>query len=156
MHAPLPARRADGSVRATDRRSQMLFAADYPFLNILWTMIIFFAWVIWIWMIIVILADVFRRRDISGWVKAAWTVFLIVLPFLGVLIYLIAYHDDMANRNVEEAKVSQAHFDDYVRSVAGDGGTGGPAAEIEKAKQLLDSGAIDQAEFERLKAKALG
>jgi hypothetical protein len=134
----------------------MLFAADYPFLNILWTMIIFFAWVIWIWMIVVILSDVFRRRDLSGWGKAAWTVFLIVVPFLGVLIYLIAHHDDMTTRSAEEAKVSQARFDDYVRTVAADGGSAGPAAEIEKAKQLLDSGAIDQAEFERLKAKALG
>jgi ABC-type Fe3+ transport system permease subunit len=103
----------------------------------------------------VILSDVFRRRDLSGWGKAAWTVFLIVVPFLGVLIYLIAHHDDMTTRSEEEAKVSQARFDDYVRTVA-DGGSAGPAAEIEKAKQLLDSGAIDQAEFERLKAKALG
>ena len=68
----------------------MPIAADYPFLNILWTMIIFFAWVIWIWIVIVILADVFRRRDISGWAKAAWIVVLIVLPFLGVLIYTIS------------------------------------------------------------------
>jgi Short C-terminal domain/Phospholipase_D-nuclease N-terminal len=134
----------------------MLIAADYPFLDVLWTIVIFFVWVAWLMILFRLLGDIFRRHDISGWGKAAWLVFLIVLPFLGVLIYLIAHHDDMANRNVEEAKVSQARFDDYVRSVAGDGGTGGPAAEIEKAKQLLDSGAIDQAEFERLKAKALG
>jgi hypothetical protein len=106
-------------------------------------------------MIVVILADVFRRRDISGWAKAAWTVFLIVVPFVGVLIYLIANHDGMTTRSSEEAQVSQARFDDYVRSVAADSGSGGSAAEIEKAKQLLDSGAIDQAEFDRLKAKAL-
>ena len=131
----------------------MVFAADYPFLNILWTMIIFFAWVIWIWMMIVILTDVFRRRDMSGWGKAAWTVFLIVVPFLAALIYLIANHDGMAERNMRQAQDRQAQFDDYVKTVAKDGG--GAAAEIEKAKNLLDSGAINQAEFEAIKAKAL-
>ena len=132
----------------------MVFAADYPFLNILWTMIIFFAWVVWIWMMIAILSDVFRRRDMSGWGKAGWTVFLIVLPFLGALIYLIANHDGIAERRVKDAQVAQAQFDDYVRSVATNGGDGA-AAEIAKAKQLLDSGAITQEEFDRLKAKAL-
>jgi Phospholipase_D-nuclease N-terminal/Short C-terminal domain len=132
----------------------MVFAADYPFLNIFWSMIIFFAWVIWIWMMITILSDVFRRRDMSGWGKAAWTVFLIVVPFLGALIYLIANHDGMADRNVKQAQTAQAEFDDYVKTVATNGG--GPSAEIEKAKSLLDSGAISQSEFEALKAKALG
>jgi hypothetical protein len=131
----------------------MVFAADYPFLNILWTMIIFFAWVIWIWMMIIILTDVFRRRDISGWAKAAWCVFLIVFPFLGALVYLIANHDGMAERNVKQSQAAQAQFDDYVKSVAKE--SGGPASEIEKAKNLLDSGAIDQAEFDALKARAL-
>jgi phospholipase D-like protein/putative oligomerization/nucleic acid binding protein len=129
------------------------FAADYPFLNILWTMIIFFAWVIWIWMMIGILTDVFRRRDLSGWGKAGWTVFLIVLPFLGALIYLVLHHDGMADRSVKQAQVAQAEFNDYVKTVAKNGG--GAAAEIEKAKSLLDSGAIDQSEFDTLKAKAL-
>jgi general stress protein CsbA len=132
----------------------MVIAADYPFLNILWTMIIFFAWVAWIWILIVILIDVFRRRDESGWVKALWVIFLIVLPFIGVLVYLIANHDGMAERSAQQAKTQQAQMDDYVRSVAGSGG-GGSAAEIEKAKQLLDSGAITQQEFDQLKAKAL-
>jgi hypothetical protein len=131
----------------------MVFAADYPFLNIFWSMILFFTWIVWIWMMIAILSDVFRRRDLSGWAKAAWTVFLIVLPFLGVLIYLISNHDGMAERNLERANASRAQFDDYVKTVATDGG--GAAAEIEKAKDLLDSGAINQAEFEALKAKAL-
>jgi putative oligomerization/nucleic acid binding protein/phospholipase D-like protein len=132
----------------------MVIAADYPFLNILWTMIIFFVWVVWIWTMIIILTDVFRRRDIGGWAKAGWTVFLIVLPFLGVLAYLISQHDKMADRSAEEARGQQAHFDQYVKSVAGNGG-GGAAAEIDKAKQLLDSGAITQSEYEALKAKAL-
>jgi hypothetical protein len=130
----------------------MVIAADYPFLNILWTMIIFFAWVIWIWMMVIILGDVFRRRDISGWGKAAWVVFLIVLPFLGSLVYLIANHDGMAERSSKALGAQQAQFDDYVKSVATDGG---PASEIAKAKQLLDSGAITQEEFQAMKAKAL-
>jgi hypothetical protein len=132
----------------------VILAADYPFLNILWSMILFFAWVIWIWMMIIILSDVFRRNDISGWGKAAWIVFLIVLPFLGVLVYLIAQHDGMTRRSEEAAKSQKAQFDDYVRNAAGGGG-GGSAAEIEKAKQLLDSGAITPDEFAALKAKAL-
>ena len=130
------------------------FAADYPFLNILGSMILFFSWVIWIWMMITILSDVFRRPDLSGGAKAAWTVFLIVLPFLGALIYLISNHDGMAKRNIDQARVAQAQFDDHIKSVATNGG-GGPAAEIDKAKHLLDSGAINQAEFEAIKAKAL-
>ena len=130
----------------------MVIAADYPFLNILWSMIIFFAWVVWIWMMIVILTDVFRRRDIGGWAKAAWTVFMIVLPFLGALVYLIAQHDGMAQRSADQAKAAQNQMDDYVRSVKGDGAAG----EIEKAKQLFDSGAINQAEYDALKRKALG
>ena len=96
----------------------MIFAADYPLLNIFWSMILFFTWVIWIWMMVVILTDVFRRRDMSGWGKAAWTVFLIVLPFVGALIYLIANHDGMAERNLKQAQSSRAEFDDYVKTVA--------------------------------------
>jgi hypothetical protein len=131
----------------------MVFAADYPFLNLVGTMVIFFAWVIWIWMMIAILSDVFRRRDMSGWGKAAWTVFLIVLPFLGALIYLIANHEGINDRRVKDAQVAQAQFDDYVKTVAKNGG--GAAGEIEKAKGLLDSGAITQSEFEAIKVKAL-
>ena len=132
----------------------MWIAADYPFLDVFWTMIIFFCWVVWIWMMIVILTDIFRRHDIGGWHKALWIVFLIVLPFLGVLIYLIAESRGMAERRMKEAQDAQAQFDSYVQQVASEKG-GGSAAEIEKAKALLDSGAITQAEFDALKAKAL-
>ena len=131
----------------------MVIAADYPFLDILWSMIIFFVWVVWIWIMVIILTDVFRRRDLSGWGKAGWTVFLIVLPFLGVFIYLISQGDKMADRRAEDVRGQQAQFDDYVKTVAGDGG--GAAAEIAKAKQLLDSGAITQTEFDQLKTQAL-
>ncbi|HXF00784.1 MAG TPA: SHOCT domain-containing protein [Solirubrobacterales bacterium] len=128
----------------------MLVAADYPFLNILWTMIIFFAWVAWIWIAITVFVDVFRRHDIGGFAKAAWVVFVIVVPFLGVLIYLIAQHDGMRERSVKQAQAQQAAFDDYVRETAG-----GSAAEIAKAKELLDAGTISQAEFDAIKAKAV-
>jgi hypothetical protein len=130
----------------------MPIAADYPFVDVLWSMIIFFVWVTWIWMMILILSDVFRRRDLSGWGKAGWTFFLIILPFLGALIYLIAQSDGMAERRAQDVQGQRAQMDDYVRSVAG---SGGPAAEIDKAKALLDSGAITQPEYEALKAKAL-
>ena len=130
----------------------MVIAADYPFLDIFWTMLIFFAWVIWFWILIKVFADIFRRRDTSGWGKAGWTAFVIVLPFLGVFIYLIANGDEMGRRDLQQAEASKAQFDDYVRSVSG---SGGAAAEIEKAKQLLDSGAITQEEFDAIKAKAV-
>jgi hypothetical protein len=130
----------------------MFLAADYPFLDILGTMLIFFAWVIWFWILIRVLVDVFRRHDLSGWGKAGWTLFMIVVPFLGVLIYLIAHGQDMGKRDVEQARAQRAQFDDYVKSVsAEDGG----AAQIAQAKNLLDSGTITQEEYDRLKAKAL-
>ena len=131
----------------------VLAASDYPFWDIFWTILIFMAWVIWIWIVITVLIDVFRRRDISGWGKAAWVVFVIVLPFLGVLVYLISNHDGMADRSDKEAAASRAQLDDYVRTTAG---TGGPAAEIETAKKLLDSGTITQAEFDSIKKHAVG
>ena len=131
----------------------MVVAADYPFLDVLWTIIIFFAWVVWIWIMILILTDVFRRNDIGGWAKAAWVVFLIVLPFLGALVYLIAQHDGMNERRAKDIQAQQEQFNSYVKSVAGEGG--GSAGQIAQAKQLLDSGAITQQEFDSLKAKAL-
>ena len=128
----------------------MPLAADYPFLDVLWTMIVFFAFIIWIWLLITVFADVFRRHDIGGGMKAIWIIFVIVLPYLGVLVYLIANHDGMADRNIQQMQKQQSAADDYIRSVAG-----GAAGEIEKAKGLLDSGAITQAEFDTIKAKAL-
>ena len=130
----------------------MPIAADYPFLDVLWTMLIFFAWIIWFWLLITVFSDVFRRRDASGFAKVLWIIFVIVLPFLGVFIYMIANHDGMTERNIKHAQAQQAQMDDYVRSVAT---SGGAAAEIEKAKGLLDSGALTQAEFDAIKAKAL-
>ena len=128
----------------------MFVASDYPLLDVFWTILIFFSWVIWFWIVITVFADLFRRHDISGWGKAAWIVFVIVVPFLGVLVYLIAQHDGMRERSTKEAQAQQQAFDQYVRDTAG-----GSAAEIAQAKQLLDSGAITQAEFDAIKAKAL-
>ena len=130
----------------------MVIASSYPFLNIFWDILIFFAWVIFIWIAITVLIDVFRRDDISGWGKAAWTVFVVIIPWIGVLVYLIANHQGMADRRVKEVQASQAQLDEYVRKTAG---TGGAASEIEKAKELLDKGTITQAEFDAIKAKAL-
>lgn len=130
-----------------------LIASSYPFLGILWTTLIFFAWVIFIWIAITVLIDVFRRHDLSGWGKAAWTVFVVVLPWLGVLVYLIVNHQGMAERRNKEAADAQAQFDQYVRTTAGSGG--GAAAEIDQAKKLLDAGTITQAEFDAIKSKAL-
>jgi hypothetical protein len=115
-------------------------------------MFFFFLFIIWIWILITVFADIFRRRDIGGGTKTLWIIFVIVLPYLGVFVYLIANHDGMADRNVKQIQAQQAQMDSYVKSVAG---SGGAAAEIEKAKSLLDSGAITQAEFDSLKQKAL-
>jgi hypothetical protein len=130
----------------------LLIAADYPFLDVFWTMIIFFCWVAWIWVLIVIISDLFRRHDTSGWIKALWVIFLIVLPFLGVLIYLIANGSGMSRRQAESVRASQQQFDSYVQSVAGSGGS---ASELAKAKELLDSGAITPEEYDKLKTKVL-
>src|SRR3954454_19830444 len=93
----------------------MILAADYPFLDILWTMLIFFLWVMWFWCLIIIIGDVFSRRDIGGWSKALWTTMLIFLPVLGMLIYLIAHGSDMADRRVQGAQQQRAAIDDHIR-----------------------------------------
>lgn len=129
-----------------------VIAADYPFLEVLWTMLVFFLWVSFFWMLISVAGDVFRRRDIGGGMKALWLLFMLFVPFLGVLIYLIANHDGIAQRNLERARADRSQFDEYVRSVSEGGGA---AAEIERAKQLLDAGTITQSEYEAIKAKAL-
>ena len=130
----------------------MALAADYPFLSILWSMIVFFAFVVWLWILFSVLVDLFRRHDVSGWGKVGWIVLLVVLPYLGVFIYLIAHGSEMAQRSAKQAGDNRAQFDDYVRDVAG---SDGPAAEIDRAKKLLDEGTINQAEYDSIKRKAL-
>jgi hypothetical protein len=129
-----------------------VIASDYPFLDVFWTMLVFFVWIAWFFLLFRVIVDIFRRQDIGGGGKVLWLIVVIVLPFLGVFIYLIAEGDKMGQRDVRQAQAAQEQFDDYVKSAAG---TGGAAAEIEKAKTLLDSGAISQAEYEQLKQRAL-
>ena len=130
----------------------MLPVGDYTFWDALWTMFVFFLWILWFFLLFRIVVDVFRRQDASGAKKVIWLLFILFVPFIGVFAYIIANGDDMAKRDMERAQAQQTQFNDYVQSVAG---SGGAAAEIDKAKQLLDSGAITQAEFDSLKAKAL-
>ena len=126
--------------------------ADYTFMDAFWSLLVFFIWVAWFILLFHIVIDVFRRRDASGGKKVLWLLFILFVPFLGVFVYLIANADDMARRNMEQAAAQKADMDEYVRTVASEGGA---SAEIERAKGLLDSGAINQAEFEAIKAKAL-
>lgn len=128
----------------------MLPVADYTFWDALWTIFIFFLWILWFFLLFKIVFDVFRRHDIGGGKKVVWLLFILFLPFIGAFAYIVANGDGIAQRDAERAQAAQTQFNDYVQSVAG-----GPAQEIDKAKQLLDSGAITQAEFDSLKAKAL-
>jgi hypothetical protein len=143
-----------GSACTDGRRTEVgdVIAADYPFLDLMWTMAILFLWILWFWLLFSVFADIFRRDDLSGWGKTAWIVFAIVLPFLGVFVYLITQNVGMTERNLQRSRVERDRFDDYVRETAG---SGGAAAEIDSAKRLLDSGAITQDEFEALKRRAL-
>ena len=129
-----------------------MLASSYPFLNVFWTMCIFFLFFIWIMILFRVFGDIFRRHDIGGGAKTLWVIFVIILPFLGVLIYLLTQNEGMTQRAMERAQGQQAQMDSYVQSVAG---SGGAAGEIERGKGLLDSGAITQAEFDAIKAKAL-
>ena len=130
-----------------------MLAASYPFLDVMWSMLVFFLWVLWFILLFRVFGDIFRRQDLSGGGKALWLIFTILLPFLGVFVYIISQGDAMGKRDLERAQAQRSQFDDYVRETAGGGG--GTAAEIEKAKTLLDSGAITQSEFDALKQKAL-
>jgi hypothetical protein len=129
-----------------------MLLADYPFLDVMWTMLVFFLWVAWFFILFRVWTDIFRRGDLSGLGKTGWFLFTLVLPFLGVFVYLVSQSDGMNQRDLERARAQRAQVDEYVRSTAGGGGA---AAEIEKARQLLETGAINQAEFDALKQKAL-
>jgi hypothetical protein len=125
---------------------------SYPLLEVFWTMLIFFAFFVWIWLLFIVFADLFRRSDVSGWAKVAWIVFIIILPYLGVFVYLIAQHKGMSERSVKQQEAAQAQMDQYVKSVAS---KSDPAEQIANAKSLLDQGTITQAEFDQIKQKAL-
>src|SRR5271167_2900087 len=130
----------------------MILATSYPFLEVFWTLLIFFAFIIWLWILFTVFTDIFRRHDTSGFVKVIWIIFIIIIPYFGSFIYLIVEHKGMTERAIEAQKQAQAQVDDYVKSVAG---AGDPTEQIGKAKQLLDSGTITQAEFDQIKQKAL-
>lgn len=130
----------------------MILANTYPLLEVFWTMLIFFAFVVWLWILFAVLADIFRRHDTSGWVKVLWIIFVVVLPFLGVFVYLIAEHEGMTERSIKREQAAKEQADKYVKSVAAQAN---PAEQISKAKELLDSGAITQAEFDQIKQQAL-
>ena len=130
----------------------MILATSYPFLEVFWTLLIFFAFIIWLWILFTVFTDIFRRHDTSGFVKVLWIIFIIIIPYFGSFIYLIAEHKGMTERAIAAQKQAQAQVDDYVKSVAG---AGDPTEQIAKAKQLLDSGTITQAEFDQIKQKAL-
>ncbi len=126
--------------------------ANFNFASFLWDMLVIFAFVIWFWLLITVFGDLFSRHDVSGFGKAAWIILVIILPYLGVFIYLIANGHGMAERAQARAQAQQAQMDDYVRTVASSDTS---ADQIAKGKELLDSGTITQAEFDQLKAKAL-
>jgi predicted PurR-regulated permease PerM len=130
----------------------MPVAADYPFLDFFWSLLIVFLWIAWFFILFRVIVDIFRRHELSGFGKVLWLIFVIILPFLGVFVYIIVEGRKMGERDLQEAQKAQAQFDTYVQSVAS---SGGAAAEIERAKSLLDSGAITQQEFDAIKAKAL-
>ena len=135
------------------------FAADYPFLDVLWTLVIFMAFLLWIWLAVTCFGDIFRRHDISGFVKVLWVVLIILMPYLGVFVYLVVNGRGIAERNEAQAHRMQEAFDARVREAAAasgtGGGSGGAAAEIAEAHRLLESGAITEEEFAGIKRKAL-
>ncbi len=130
----------------------MIFATSYPFLEVFWTMLIFFAFVIWIWILITVFADLFRRHDTSGFAKVLWIIVIVILPYFGVFVYLIVEHKGMTERAIKSQQDAQSQMDQYVKSVAAQAD---PAEQIAKAKGLLDTGTISQAEFDQIKQKAL-
>lgn len=133
-----------------------MFAYDYPLLGIFWTTLVIFLWIAWIFLLIRIFADIFRNHEMSGVAKAFWTIFVIFLPFLGVLVYLIAHGGDMARRDVAQAAANEAAMQDYIRNVATTSGSGASTAdELSKLAELRSSGVISDAEFEAQKAKIL-
>ena len=127
--------------------------ASYPILSVFWSMLIFFSWFLWIWLLFVVYADLFRRDDVGGWAKTGWVVFTFVLPFIGVFTYLVAQGRGMSERRAGQISAQRAAMDDYVRSVAATSGNGGD--QIATAKSLLDSGALTPAEYEARKRKVL-
>jgi hypothetical protein len=136
----------------SDDKGVLMLLAEWGTGQVLWSMIWFFLFFIWIWLLITVFADIFRSPDLSGWGKALWTVFVIFLPYLGVFVYLIARGHKMQEHAIQRAQDQEAQFRQYVQSTAGAGST---ADELAKLADLKAKGVIDEAEFQRLKAQAL-
>ncbi len=130
-----------------------VLATDYPLLDVFWTMLWFFLFFLWIWLLVMIFADIFRSHDLSGGAKALWVVFVIFLPFLGVLLYLIFRGGKMQERNVRQAQQDDAALRSYVRDAAG---TSSTADELTRLAALRDQGVLTDAEFQQQKAAILG
>jgi hypothetical protein len=129
-----------------------VLADSYPLLDVFWTMFEFFLFFIWIWLLIIVFGDIFRSRDMGGLAKAFWTIFVIVIPMLGVLIYLIARGGSMHERAVQRAQQQDQAFQAYVQEAAGPSSA---ADELSRLADLKASGAITEEEFQVAKAKAL-
>lgn len=135
----------------------LLAQTAYPLLDLFWTMLVFFGFVLWFWLMFVIFGDIFRRDDIGGWGKTAWTVGIIVVPIVGSLVYLIVEGRKMGERRQADVAAARSAYERDVRRIAGANGTGGgPTEQIAEARRLLDQGAITTDEYEALKATALG
>ena len=133
----------------------MLLASSsysYPILGAFWTILMIFLWVIWFWVLITIFIDLFRSRDLSGWVKALWFIFILIFPLIGVLVYLIARGGKMHERQVRDVQAQEQQFRSYVQEAAGSGNT---ADQLAKLADLRDRGVITAEEFDREKAKVL-
>jgi ABC-type multidrug transport system fused ATPase/permease subunit len=131
-----------------------MLAYSYPLLSIFWTMLEFFLFFVWIWLLIVVFMDIFRSHDMGGWAKAIWVIFLIILPLIGVLVYLIARGGSMHERAAQQAAQQQKAFDQYVRQAAGTPGAS-TADQLAKLADLKDKGVLSDSEFEAEKAKLI-
>ncbi len=129
-----------------------MLLAEFGTGQVFWSMLWFFLWFIWIWMLIVVFGDIFRSSDLSGWGKALWTIFVIVLPYLGVFVYLIARGHKMQERAAETARTQDAAMREYIQGVTA---SGSAADEVAKLADLHGRGVISDVEFEQAKAKAL-
>src|SRR5262245_10852973 len=132
----------------------MLLAANFGTGEVFWSMLWFFLWFIWIWLLIIVFADIFRSHDLSGWGKALWTIFVIIVPYLGVFVYLIARGHKMQERSMQDAAQREVQFRQYVQDVSQTSGTS-PADQLAQLADLRAKGVINDAEFEQAKAKAL-
>jgi hypothetical protein len=129
-----------------------VLAYDYPVLGVFWSMLVFFLWIMWFFLLFKVIADIFRSHDMGGWAKALWLIFVLVVPFLGVFVYVIARGDEMGKRDMAEAQARETAFQSYVRETAGSGGS---VDQLAKLADLRDRGVISEAEFQQQKAKLL-